>query len=85
MGFVDSLLSLVFQTAGDVVGLLGGTLAVFTIGLLPIYVAIVVNLTRKIPIRRSGLSLVLYSGAVIISMLACAVLIMTAMVRGMWG
>jgi hypothetical protein len=85
MDFMDRVLSLIFWPGIGIVSYLGGTVAILTIGLLPIYVAIVVYFILKVPIRRSGLSLVLYCASPIISLLVCAVLFISAMVMSAWG
>ena len=75
----------IFVLFGQMVNSLGIVASILLVGLLPMYIAAYFYRFKKIGFKASGVSVPLYSLAIISSLLMLAILMICAVVVGQWG
>lgn len=82
---MNAAMEAIFVASGHIVNFMGGVLAIFLIAFLPLYFYGFMTYRKKIKLRSSRLALLVFIGAVTLTVLLTIVFAMTSVVLGMWG
>ncbi len=82
---MNAAMETIFVASGHIINFMGGVLAIFLVAFIPLYFYGFMTYRKKIKLRSSRLALIIFIGAVTLTILLTVVFAMTSVVLGVWG